>query len=454
MRRLPRLHLLALVILFGGALLFSAEARPASALTPSFTLGTLTAFSNPSSIAFGPDGRLYVASQSTIRAYTLDATGLMVTDVEPIATGQSGVLGIAFDPTAAPSPAVLYASRQNTAATDSYEGVISTYTGPTWTRSDVITGLPSSAPFTNHFTNGLAFDENGLLYMANGSNTDAGIQSPNYPETPLSAAILVADVNDAQFDGTITYSPAGVPVDDEVNQTGGDVSVFAPGTRNPYDLVIHSNGRIYATDNGPNGPTTSTSCMTTGGGVEQNDELNLIEMGDYYGFPNRNRGRSDARQCVYHAPSEGSGVDFTAPILTLPAHCSCDGIAEYTSSQFGGAMQGDLLIAQFVLGNVLRVTLSGDGQSVVANATLQSGLNNPLDVTVGPTGVIYIAQFGAGEISYLDPVPKPVGGVTELPSLAAGGSGLGVVGMVVASAVAAAGAVVLGLRVRLWRRRK
>lgn len=413
---LPRqiLYAFALLLMTAASLVTAAEPRPASAATPSFTLGTLTTgIANPSSLAFGPDGRLYVGATSQIQALTLDLTGTSVTNTETVASGQSTLLGIAFDPTAPPSPVVVYASRQNDAATNSYEGVISTYTGPSWTRTDVITGLPSSAPFTNHFTNGIAFDDSGLLYIANGANTDAGLSGPNYPETPLSAAMLVADVHDANFDGTITYSPSDVPTDDNVDQTGGDVFVFAAGTRNPYDLVLHSNGQMYATDNGPQGPNTSATCTTSGTGVAQNDELNRIESGNYYGFPNRNRGRSDARQCTYHAPSEGSGADFTAPILTLPAHCSCDGIMEYTSPQFSGALQGDLIIAQFVFGSLLRVELSGDGQSVTGSSTLRSGLDGPLDVTMGPTGIIYIAEFNPGRISYLQPAYE-VGGVTGL----------------------------------------
>jgi glucose/arabinose dehydrogenase len=117
---------------------------------------------------------------------------------------------------------------------------------------------------------------------------------------------------------------------------------------------------------------TSTSCTTSGSGVSSADELNLIVQGNYYGFPNRNRGRSDARQCTYHAPEEGNGADFTAPIHTFPAHCSCDGIAAYLSEAFGGSMQGDLVIAQLIFGNVVRVDLAPDGLSVSSVTTLQS----------------------------------------------------------------------------------
>jgi hypothetical protein len=76
-------------------------------------------------------------------------------------------------------------------------------------------------------------------------------------------------------------------------------------------------------------------------------------------------------------------------------------------------MQGDLVIAQLIFGNVVRAQLSPDGESVTSVTTLQGGYNNPLDVTVGPTGIIYIAEYGANQIAFLAPIA--VGGATELP---------------------------------------
>jgi len=411
-----------LLVLIGAVLVVASGT--ATHADETFIRGTLDfSTTNPTSLAIGPDGRLYVASQTSISALTLDPSGTEVVATETVATGQVGIHGIAFDPTAPASPVVIYASRRHPPATDSYEGVVSTYTGPTWTRSDVITGLPNSTPFSNHFTNGLAFDPSGVLYIAQGSNTDAGLAGPNWPETPLSAAILVADVGAPGFDGAVTYDPSTPPTDDNVDQTGGDVEVFAPGTRNPYDLLVHSNGSIYATDNGASGPNTSTSCTTSGTGVAQNDELNLIEDDEYYGFPNRNRGRLDERQCTYHAPQEGDGPDFTAPIEILPAHCSCDGIVEFTSGVYGPTWQGDLIMAQFVLGRVARVNLTSDGLTVLSVTTIDDDFSNPLDVTIGPTGIIYVAELGSGEVSYLVPQSKAVGGLTELVSAPADTSG-------------------------------
>ncbi len=361
----------------------------------------------PTSLAFGPDGRLYVAGQSSIWALTLDPVTKDVLATEQIASGLDLVLGLAFDPTA-PAPVKLYASRQDLNATGGYTGVVSTFTAPDWQRQDLITGLPSSVPHNNHMTNGLAFGPDGRLYIAQGSNADSGIADPAggqifFPETPLSAAILVADVHDPAFDGTLTYDPAGSPTNDNVNLVSGDVQVYAPGTRNPYDLVWHSNGYLYATDNGAMGKGTSLSCSTEGGTTSTSDELNLIEEGNYYGAPNRNRGRSDPRQCIYHSPQAGSGADFTEPISILPSHCSCDGLAEYTLDTFGGALRGNLILAGWGRNYVSRVVLAGDGRSVVSTSTLSSDLVSPLDVVVGLDGTIYIAEFGANRISYLAP---------------------------------------------------
>jgi hypothetical protein len=228
-----------------------------------------------------------------------------------------------------------------------------------------------------------------------------------WPETPLSAAILIADIHAPGFDGEITYSPPGEPMDDNVNQTGGDVAVFAPGTRNPYDLVVHSNGYVYATDNGaPESAATSLTCSTSNNVSSASDELNLIEQGNYYGHPNRNRGATDGRQCTYRSPLSGDGADFTGPISILPPHCSCDGIAEYTSGAFGGEMQGDLLFAEWALGRIRRVQLAPDGRSVTSVTTLADAFENPLDVAVGPDGTVYVAEYSGNRVSFLQP-PGP-----------------------------------------------
>ncbi|MBI4570911.1 MAG: S8 family serine peptidase, partial [Chloroflexi bacterium] len=403
----------------------AAGAPAGNAELPGFARGTLNiTIDSPTSLAFGPDGRLYVAALDEIRALTLDPETKEVVAVEQIASSLDDVLGIAFDATAPASPVALYASHRDESRTDGFESVISRYTAPDWDREDVITGLPTSRPHLNHTTNGLAFDAQGRLFIAQGSSTDAGVADPPgpdeyWPETPLSAAILVAEIHAPGFDGAVTYDPPAPPAGDAVAKTGGDVSVYAAGTRNAYDLVLHSNGRLYATDNGPIGPYYSASCTASASGVSFADELNLIEEGNYYGHPNRNRGLSDARQCAYRPPESGDGNGATGPIAVLPPHCSCDGIVEYTAPTTGEVKTGDLLVVSWSSGDLYRIRLAPDGRSVADVEDIVGDFGAPLDVTVSQDGTIYVAEFGAGRISYLrpeTPAATPTGTASPSPT--------------------------------------
>jgi hypothetical protein len=84
-------------------------------------------------------------------------------------------------------------------------------------------------------------------------------------------------------------------------------------------------------------------------------------------------------------------------------------------------LTGNLLVAQLIFGNLVSVDLSPDGRSVDSVNILQGGYDGPLDVTVGPNGVIYVAEFNADRIAWLAPEGK-VGGVAEFaPPSAPGG---------------------------------
>jgi hypothetical protein len=110
-------------------------------------------------------------------------------------------------------------------------------------------------------------------------------------EDVLLAATLIAwNINEPSFDGFITY-------DDQGNQIlGSDVEVFVLGQRNSFDIILRSNGKLYATDNGPNTKygVPSTGCYEQSDShLTQADKLNLIVQGGYYGHANRKRGATD-----------------------------------------------------------------------------------------------------------------------------------------------------------------
>ena len=361
----------------------------------------------PASITYGPDNRLYVGQlDGSIVAFQQPLLGTINPEyiVQPGTFEQ--ILGLTFNQNESSDDITLYVShsRLHTKTEDPpFQGKISKIKGPKFKPETVISGLPVQNG--DHANNSIAFDHKGRLFIAQGGSTNAGfpMKPLDRDETPLSGAILVADLSDPDFDGEIKYDTETAT--HQTNKISGDINVFASGFRNPFDLVIHSNGKIYSTDNGPSKffPGESISCLEDRAlGVDGPDELNLVIEGYYYGHPNRNRGRFNKDECTYYSgktPSE----NHRQPIALLGDFLSANGIGEYYSDAFNGKMIGDLIYVDFKNGEVWRVELSDDGERVHAISSLyKKEVSGAVDLALTPDGSIYITHVG-GAIYYLSP---------------------------------------------------
>jgi hypothetical protein len=465
---------------------------PARAAPVSFDASTLhgTSGQMPTTLAWGPDDRLYVGYvDGTIRAYTVVRDGpndYRVTATQTIAAvrnipnhdddGDANpsidtrlLLGLA--PTGTAQHPVLYASSSDprigggSAGTDTgldtNSGTLSrlTWTGAGWTHEVLVRGLPRSEE--NHAANGLALAPDGdTLYWAYGGHTNQGGPSPKFaglPEYAYSGAVLRVDLDaiaDPPYDVPTLDDPARANVggvdahdpfggNDGANQArivaGGPVQVWAPGFRNPYDLVIATvgdrAGTIYLADNGANktwgappageGTDACTNALVGDGDTGASDALHRVTPGYYGGHPNPTRGNAantfhgespiladDPVQCDLRSSKSAE----TTSLSLLPS--SSDGIAEYTATNFDGALRGDLLLAAYGSSRLVRISLNAAGTAVTARdddfATFASTAKT-LDVTaVGDDGLfpgtIWVAAFGSGTIHVLEPGDFGTGG--------------------------------------------
>lgn len=277
----------------------------------------------------------------------------------------------------------------------------------------IISGLPVSNH--DHGVNGLVFDNEGMLHIQVGGFTNAGVNDESsllggIDENPFSGACISARILKPGFNGKIQYSTTKP---EKASVIGGDVEVFSSGWRNSFGICKHSNGFLYATDNGA---SVGFGEMSTGcgeqkelGGKNLDDKLGKVIKGKYAGHPNRNRGKKDSRQCTFRGPEEESDDFFQAPIATFES--STDGVMEYTANTFGGQMKGDLLCTKYSTqespGKVFRVRLdeNGDADGNPDELWPSSGLS----VEMSPWGHLLMPRVYKREIMVLTPVTHAAG---------------------------------------------
>ncbi|MGH8998177.1 MAG: PQQ-dependent sugar dehydrogenase [Acidimicrobiia bacterium] len=455
---------LGALVLLGATSPSATVAPPEQRIAARLVSGVLAGetSSNVTTVDFGPDGLLYVGQQSgLIKVYDIERAGpgkytvrrtetlahvqalvnhdddgepnieeatRLVTGLVVGGTSEEPVVYVtSSDPRIGGGPGDGPGGAANDTGLDTNSGVVSRLTrraGGGWRRFDVVRGLPRSEE--NHAPNGMALSPDGrTLYVAQGGMTNLGAPSHNFAHTPeyaLSAAILSVDlaaVGEATYDLPTLDDPdrpgpadAGDPFggNDGKNQAvavpGGPVAVYAPGFRNPYDVVRTAAGWLSTIDNGanagwggvPRGEGDGGECTNEvrDGGGEVLDVLHLMDGPGYYGgHPNPTR-----EQCDHRLPT---GEEALAVFPT-----STNGLAEYRASALGGALAGDLLAVGF--DNVLwRVDLDSGGDRVLRAAPLVADVATlPLDVTAQGDherfpGTIWIGDFADGTITVLEP---------------------------------------------------
>ncbi|HEY6189766.1 MAG TPA: PQQ-dependent sugar dehydrogenase [Pyrinomonadaceae bacterium] len=346
------------------ALIITISQLPARAATlPTGFTETLVAsgLTNPTAMAFAPDGRLFVCEQGgqlrVIKNGALLATPFLSVTVN--SSGERGLLGIAFDPNFAAN-SFLYV--YYTATTPTIHNRVSRFTANgdvSIPGSEVVLLDLNNLGATNHNGGAMHFGPDGKLYIAVGENANG---SNSQTLTNLLGKILRLN-----SDGTI---PADNPFFGTA--TGNNRAIWALGLRNPYTFAFQpGTGRMFINDVGE----------------VTREEINDGIAGSNYGWPT----------------CEGtcSNPNFRNPLFTYghgsssTTGCAITGGAFYNPpvTQFPSDYQGKYFFADFCSGWIRRLNPADNTATDFA-----TGIANPVDLQVASDGSLYYLARGAGSV--------------------------------------------------------
>lgn len=368
------------------------ERRTLFAAVPAGFVDTTYAasLSNPTSMAFAPDGRLFITQQGgQMRVVTRNAQGVGTLLTVPFLTvstdsnGERGLLGVALDPafqtnghvyvyyTVSTSPRLNRISRFTAADADGNPGNGLQPGNVVAAGSElVLMNLDPLSSATNHNGGAMHFGPDGKLYVAVGDNASSS-NSQNFGN---------------RHGKMLRINPDGtIPTDNPfAGQTSGNNrAIWAMGLRNPYTFAFQpGTGRMFINDVGDNGLDT-----------EKWEEINEGGAGRNYGWPNTGDG--------YFDPA--AFPQFTNPLHaynhTTGGRAITGGVFYNPSVQnFPSAHVGDYFFSDFVGGFIRKLEAPVTG-SRLNSFGFATGADAPVDLDVGPDGhLYYLARGGGGSV--------------------------------------------------------
>lgn len=322
---------------------------PEMVSTPPFTPQVEVVASNlevPWSLAFAPDGRLFFTERPGRIRVIVDGQLLPtpVAVLPAVTTAESGLMGLALDPNFQDNGHiyVMYTLRGPQGQLFNRVSRLTVDGNQAGDEVILLDDIPGAAI---HDGGRLKFGPDGKLYVTTGDAT-----VPSLAQDPDSLAGKILRLNP---DGTIP----------EDNPFPGS-PVFTLGHRNPQGLAFSP------------GPTDAIQLFSTEHGPVGNDEVNVIEAGNNYGWPIVQGISGDPR--------------FTDPVLHFPMAVAPAGATFYTADVLF-PWAGNLFFATLRGQHLHRVVFSSPGSlEIVQQERLFEGQFGRLrDIVQGPDGLLY-----------------------------------------------------------------
>lgn len=327
----------------------------------------------PWGMAFLPDGGILIAEKSGELILFKDGSKSTINGVPEIyVRGQGGFMDLELHPNYEENGWIYmsYASQEGGGNGGNTAIMRVRLVGDQLTDHHLLYKAEPNTTSPNHFGCRLEFDNAGYLFFAIGDRFKRDVN----PQDITRDAGKVYRIHD---DGTI---PNDNPY---LNESQAKKAIYSFGHRNPQGMAMHpESGKIWIHEHGPRG----------------GDEINVIEAGKNYGWP----------EITYGINYSGTSItDKTAlpgmeqPLYYWVPSIAPSGMAFVTSDRYPD-WKGSLLVGSLKFQYLERCVFE-DGK-VVAREKLLDNVGRVRNVRQAPDGFIYVAVEGKGIMKI---VPNP-----------------------------------------------
>lgn len=310
----------------------------------------------PWELVWGPDNFIWMTERYGRISRVDPTTGQvlpLLTLPDVTLNGEGGLLGLTLHPQFSTSPYVYIVYTHTNAGLVQAKVVRYTYTAATTSLSNPTVLLAGTPTAVWHNGSRLIILADGTLLLTTGDALQPGTAQD--PATRNGKTLRI------NLDGTI---PADNPIPGS--------PVFTVGHRNPQGLMQLPNGRIYSAEHGNSA----------------HDEINIIEAGRNYGWPNVEGFCDQPAELLYCAAN-----NIREPLIDWAVAPAA--LAYYDHPAIP-AWRGGLLQAALGGNRLTHLALNASGTAITAQSTFLTTYGRLRALCVSPEGRVYVGTSNAG----------------------------------------------------------
>tara|TARA_R110000787_G_scaffold9028_36_gene31687 strand:- start:22241 stop:23377 length:1137 start_codon:yes stop_codon:yes gene_type:complete len=363
MRRLPLAALPFILIACSAENATGQNAATAS--DRPFATATIADFDAPWAMTFLPDGRALVTEKAgeMLLFDPKNGTKIPIAGIPAVdSAGQGALMDVVTSPGFAQDKMVYFSfseSREGGKGVALAKGAFAQASDGTTSLTDVQV-IFRATPYLDgngHYSGRIAFSPDGqYLFFTNGDR-----QKFDPAQDPKSTLGKVLRLN---LDGT---PAAGNPL----AAKGFHPAIWSYGHRNLLGIAFDEKGRLWEQEMGPKG----------------GDEVNLIQPGLNYGWPEVSNGSHYDGRAI---PDHQAGDGYEAPKVSWNPVISPGGLIHYSGDMFP-AWKGSLFIGGLSSKALVRVKLDGETASKADQWDMGARIR---EVEQGPDGALWVLEDG------------------------------------------------------------